>query len=89
MSWVESYTDQQVKAIGAVEVVGGLGLVLPALTGIVPVLTPIAAVGVAIIMIGAALTHARRNEWAEIAPSVVLFVLAAVIAWGRFGPYAF
>ncbi|MFI7667586.1 DoxX family protein [Nocardia sp. NPDC049526] len=88
MSWVESFTDQQVKAIGAVEVVGGLGLVLPALTGIVPVLTPIAAVGVAIIMIGAALTHARRSEWAEIAPSVVLFVLAAVIAWGRFGPYS-
>jgi uncharacterized membrane protein YphA (DoxX/SURF4 family) len=89
MSWVESRTDQQVKAIGAVEVLGALGLILPAVTNIAPILTPIAAAGVAIIMIGAALTHISRKEYTEIAPSVVLFVIAALIAWDRFGPYSF
>ncbi|MEU7631184.1 DoxX family protein [Nocardia sp. NPDC049220] len=89
MPWVESFTDGQVKSIGAVEVLGGLGLVLPAVTDIAPILTPIAAVGIALTMLGAALTHARRNEYAQIAPSLVLFALAAVIAWGRFGPYSF
>ncbi|MEU4342066.1 DoxX family protein [Nocardia sp. NPDC023852] len=33
MPWVEDFTNAQVKAIGGVEVLGGLGLVLPALTG--------------------------------------------------------
>jgi hypothetical protein len=89
MPWVESFSDAQVKTIGGVEALGGLGLVLPALTGIAPILTPIAAVGIALTMLGAALTHARRNEYAQIAPSLVLFALAAVIAWGRFGPYSF
>jgi hypothetical protein len=33
--------------------------------------------------------HARRKETPLIAVNVVLLVLAAVVAWGRFGPYAF
>jgi hypothetical protein len=40
-------------------------------------------------MIGAAITHARRGERPVIAVNVVLLVLAALVAWGRFGPYAF
>ncbi|MFE5110611.1 DoxX family protein [Streptomyces sp. NPDC056663] len=39
-------------------------------------------------MIGAAITHARARELPNIAVNVVLFAHAAVIAWGRFGPYA-
>jgi hypothetical protein len=45
-------------------------------------------VGVVLLMIGAAITHARRRESSMIAVNVVLLVLAAVVAWGRFGPYA-
>jgi hypothetical protein len=50
---------------------------------------PIAATGLALLMVGAAITHARRREPQGIAVNAVLFVLAAVVAWGRFGPYAF
>lgn len=89
MGWVEDFTAQQVKALGAVEVLAALGLIVPALTGIAPVLTPIAAVGVALYMAGAAVVHTRRGEFANIGINVVLIVLAAVVAWGRFGPYAF
>ncbi|MEU4342067.1 DoxX family protein [Nocardia sp. NPDC023852] len=53
------------------------------------ILTPIAAAGLALTMLAGAVTHARRGEVPQMAPSVVLFVLAAVIAWGRFGPHSF
>lgn len=89
MGWVEDFTAQQVKALGAVEVLAALGLIVPALTGIAPVLTPIAAVGVALFMVGAAVVHARRREFVNVGINLVLIVLAVVVAWGRFGPYAF
>jgi uncharacterized membrane protein len=88
MPYVEDLSDGQVRTIGLLEIAGGLGLVLPAATGIAPVLTPLAAVGLAIVMIGATLLHVRRNEPQGIAVTTVLFVGMAVIAWGRFGPYA-
>jgi hypothetical protein len=40
-------------------------------------------------MLGAAATHARRKEPSMIVVNLVLFALAAFVAWGRFGPYAF
>jgi uncharacterized membrane protein len=89
MTWVDSFSDTGVKLIGVAEVLGGLGLILPAATGIAPILTPIAAVGIAIVMIGAVITHQRRKENAQVAPSAILLVIALIIAWGRFGPYHF
>ncbi|MER7805096.1 DoxX family protein [Streptomyces parvulus] len=89
MKWVNSFTPGQIRGIGMLEVLAALGLLLPAATGIAPVWTPIAAIGVALLMIGAAITHARARELPNIAVDVGLFALAVVIAWGRFGPYAF
>jgi hypothetical protein len=88
MPWVEDYSDAQVKGIGAVEVLGALGLVLPAIGGIAPWLVPVAAAGLAITMVLAAIMHLRRGDGvASVVPSVVLLVLAVFVAWGRFGPY--
>ena len=39
-------------------------------------------------MILAALTHVRRKEPSAIAFNAVLLILAALVAWGRFGPYS-
>jgi hypothetical protein len=64
-------------------------LILPAATGIAPKLTPLAATGLVVLMVLAAITHARRKEPSAIAFNAVLLVPAAVVAWGRFGPYAF
>ncbi len=89
MGWTEDYSDGAVKGIGALEVLGALGLILPAALDIVPILVPIAAVGLALVMLGAAVTHARRKENQMIVINVVLLALAAFVAWGRFGPYAF
>ncbi|MET8233823.1 DoxX family protein [Micromonospora sp. NPDC005298] len=100
MRWVDPVPPSQVKALGAVEVLAALGLVLPPLTGIATVLTPLAAVGLVIVMIGGILVHLRdmnkpdnqdrrRTEIQGAITCAVLLVLAAVVAWGRFGPYAF
>jgi len=89
MAWAESFSPTAIKLIGLVEVLGALGLVLPALTGIAPILTPLAATGLALVMVGAVVTHARRDENQMIGANVVLLLLAAFVAWGRFGPYAF
>ena len=89
MAWVDDFSQTSVLLIGTAEILGALGLILPAATGIAPILTPIAAVGLIIIMIGAAITHVRRQEPAIVPVNVVLLVLAAIVAWGRFGPYHF
>ncbi|MBO3089169.1 DoxX family protein [Cellulomonas dongxiuzhuiae] len=88
MAWAEDLDDGQVKAIGAAEVLGGLGLVLPAATGIVPVLTPIAAAGLAVVMVGATLTHVRRREGRAVPVTLVLLGLTVFLAVMRFGASA-
>ena len=88
MGWVEDFSDPGVRAIGALEVLGALGLLVPALTGVATVLVPVAAVGLALLMIGAAATHRRRGELPMIGINAVLLVLAVAVAWARFGPYS-
>ena len=89
MAWTEDFSAGAIKGIGALEVLGAIGLILPAALDIVPVLTPLAATGLAVTMLGAAIVHARRKETQLIVPNIVLLVLAAVVAWGRFGPHSF
>ncbi|KRE31372.1 DoxX family protein [Agromyces sp. Soil535] len=62
MGWAAHVSDATFKSIGAVEVLGALGLVLPLLTGIAPWLSPTAAVGLSVVMGGAAVVHVRRGE---------------------------
>jgi hypothetical protein len=89
MAYVEDFTDAQIKAIGGVEILGALGLILPAWTGIAPILTPIAATGLAVHMVAAAIVHYRRKEYQMIGVNAVLFVLAVFVAVMRFGPYSY
>lgn len=84
MKWVEDFAPNTVKGIGALEALAGIGLILPWLTGILPVLTPLAAVGLVLTMVGAIITHIRRGEAPMVAVNLVLLVLAAFVAYGRF-----
>jgi uncharacterized membrane protein YphA (DoxX/SURF4 family) len=75
------------RIAGTAEVLGALGLVLPAATRVVPVLTPCAASGLVLTMIGATITNIVIGEYALVAQTVVLGGLAAFVAWARFGKY--
>jgi uncharacterized membrane protein YphA (DoxX/SURF4 family) len=68
--------------IGAMEVFGAIGLVLPCLLRISRFLTPVAACGLVIIMAGATVTSIPMG-WISLLPFFV-GVAAAFIAYGRF-----
>ncbi|GAB2717995.1 DoxX family protein [Arthrobacter bambusae] len=89
MGWTGDFAPGTVKTIGLLEVLAAIGLILPAILGILPVLVPLAATGLAALMAGAAIIHARRKEASMIGVNAVLLILAAVVAWGRFGPFSF
>jgi uncharacterized membrane protein YphA (DoxX/SURF4 family) len=89
MGWVEDFSAGAVKAIGVLEVLAAVGLILPAALDIAPVLVPLAAVGLVLLMVGAIITHLRRHEARLIASPIALLALAVVVAWGRFGPQSF
>jgi len=69
--------------IGAAEILGGLGLVLPGLLRIKTGLTPLAAAGLAVIMIGATVISAKIGPPAGALIPLVVGVLTAFVAYGR------
>jgi VIT1/CCC1 family predicted Fe2+/Mn2+ transporter len=87
--WVEDFSPGGVKAIGSLEVLAAMGLILPAALDIVPVLVPVAAVGLVMLMTGAVITRIRRLERKYVIADLAYLVLAAFVAWGRFGPESF
>ena len=88
--FVADFSQGAVRAIGVLEVLGAAGLILPALLGIATTLAPVAATAIGLLMVGAVITHVRRGDGlAAAAPALVFGILAAVVAWARFGPYAF
>jgi hypothetical protein len=78
-----TYFGSLTRAIGAAEVLGALGLLLPAATRIKPMLTPIAASGLAVLMLGAVVTHVVLGEANHVAVPLVLAALSAFVAWAR------
>ncbi len=85
MGFVEDFSQQQVKGIGVLEILGALGVILPWATGILTWLTPLAALGLGLTMAGAFLTHLRRKELIPMGiVNIVLFSLAIFTSYGRF-----
>jgi uncharacterized membrane protein YphA (DoxX/SURF4 family) len=76
------------RIAGTAEVLGALGLILPAATRILPILTPIAAIGLVITMVGATIANIVVGTYSVIPLPVVLGVLSAVVAWLRLGRHA-
>jgi uncharacterized membrane protein YphA (DoxX/SURF4 family) len=71
------------RCIGTAEILGAIGLLLPAATRIKPRLTVLAALGLVTVMGLAFGTHLSRGEYGALVPNVVLGALAAFVAWGR------
>ncbi|MFL6141160.1 MAG: DoxX family protein [Labedaea sp.] len=84
--WVLDFSAGFVKALGAVEILGAVGLILPAVLDIAPVLVPLAALGLGLIMIGAVVVEFRRREFKHVVLDLTYLALIAFVAWGRFGP---
>ena len=83
MDWMQAIGPERMRLIGALEIAGGLGLIVPALFGVAPWLSALAAVGLALLMLGALAFHLARREYAASVINAVLGGLAAVTAFGR------
>ena len=81
--WVGQVPELFVRFIGGVDLAGGLGVLLPALTRIKPRLTVSAALGIVALQLLAAAFHLWRGEASMLALNVLLLALAALVAWGR------
>ena len=82
-AWVNDFSPGAVKVIGALEVLGAIGLIAPGVTGILPWLTLLATAGLALTMTGAILTHIRRREYPIIGVNGALMALAIFVVVGR------
>ncbi|MFI9815761.1 DoxX family protein [Saccharothrix variisporea] len=80
MAWVDRLPMPVVRAIGVVEVLGALGLVLPPLTGVAPWLALVAAAGFVLLQAAAIPVHLTGGD-RRIALNVVLVLLAGLTAW--------
>lgn len=87
LRWPADFPAWAVKLIGVAEILGALGLILPAASDVAPILTPIAASALALMMAGAVAVHVRRGERHRIALPAILLAMNVFIAIGRFGPY--
>lgn len=81
--WVYAVPQDLLIFIGFCEFLGGVGLILPAMTGVKPKLTPLAALGLAVVMALAAIFHVVRGEHTLMFINLVLGGVAAFIAYGR------
>ena len=84
LSWTQGRTDGFVRFVGLAEFLGGVGLVLPLLTGIAPWLTVLAAIGLSLIQALALFTeHLPKKEFSFIPVNTILLALAEFIVYGR------
>jgi DoxX-like family len=82
--WFSAVPQGLFVFIGICEFLGGVGLILPAMTGVKPKLTPFAAIGLTLVMILAAAFHIVRGELSFFVPmNLVLGGGVAFIAYGR------
>ncbi|MFI9046828.1 DoxX family protein [Streptomyces sp. NPDC053427] len=80
MAWVDRMPLPALRALGAVEILGAAGLILPPLTGTAPWLAPAAAVGFVLLQTGAIAVH-LTGEDRRITLNVALTATAAVTVW--------
>lgn len=84
MGYATTLPELFVRFVGLMEVLGAIGLILPAATRILPFLTPLAALGLTIVQVAAIVLHATRGETAMTLPiNLVLLALALFVLWGR------
>ena len=71
------------KLAGVAEILGGVGLILPAATRIQPQLTIWAATGLMLVLIIAIIMYSWLGQWANIPSPIVTGGLLAFVIWGR------
>jgi hypothetical protein len=87
MLWIEDFPEWQVRAIGATEFLGVVGLNAPYFIKAIPrIVVPASAVWLGVTMLGAVATHIMRDDPAlSIVITSMLFAMCVALAYSRFG----
>jgi len=83
LTWMYELNDTLHAILGTVEILGGLGLILPALTRVRPDLAVAAALALIGMMAGALVWHIGRDEGANISANLLNITVLVFIAFGR------
>src|SRR3954462_13945011 len=86
LSAMSPFPGEFIRFIGVCEVLGAVGLILPYALRILPGLTALAAAGLGVIMVGAAGATLAIGGGLLALPTLMLGLLAAVVAYGRRQP---
>ena len=81
--WMAEVSPAFLYTTAIIDLLGGLGLVLPGLLNIKPALTFWAALGVVVLMVSAIVFHVSRGEAEDIGFNIVFGVFASFVCWGR------
>ncbi len=81
--WAGEVPAPFLHATAVLDLLGGIGILLPAVTRVAPGLTVLAALGCAALQVGAVVFHLSRGEAADTPFNVLLAALALFVAWGR------
>jgi uncharacterized membrane protein YphA (DoxX/SURF4 family) len=83
MKWPGEYSPAFVRFVGLVDLLGGIGVLLPALTRILPRLSVLAALGCTVLQVLAIGFHVSRGEFQALPLNAVLLALSMFVLWGR------
>ncbi|WP_064197561.1 MULTISPECIES: DoxX family protein [Emticicia] len=80
--WVANHAVL-VKFTGIVDLLGGIGIILPTILRIRPKVTVITALAIVVLMLCATIFHILRSEAPQIGVNIVFGFMAGFVAWGR------
>jgi len=84
LPWLWTKENPELATItGVIDLLAGLGLILPSLLRIRPKMTVYSAYGTIALMISASIFHIMRGEGNEIGFNIFILVSAIFIVWGR------
>ena len=81
--WTGELSPAVVRLLGAIDLAGGLGVLLPSMTRIRPRLAVLAAACCIVLQVCAMAFHGSRGEWNATPVNVVFIACCAFMAWGR------
>lgn len=81
--WISDFRSAFISKIGVLEVLAGIGLIVPMLVNVGVLLTPLSAIGLISIMTLACYTHIKRFEYEDAHLPVLLIFFLLVIVLGR------
>lgn len=81
--WTGQFPSYQVRALGVIDIAGGLGILLPGLLRWRPGLGVLAAAGCVALQVCAIAFHASRAEFDGLPVNIVFIACSAFVLWGR------